>query len=427
MRRHPTRRQFLAGGVASGAALVRPVARETAVRFGFVGVGARGTGLLRTLLSLPDTQVPAVCDIVAERAEAAAALVERARGRRPEVYARGERDFERLCERDDLDAVLTATPWEWHAPVMLAAMRAGKAGLTEVPACLTLAEAQALVRTSEATSRACMMLENVCYFEEVLAILRMAREGLFGDLLNFGAGYQHDVRFLCFTEDGRLTWRGRHFATRNGNQYPTHAIGPVAWWAGIGRGDRIVSLSSVSTASLGLRAYATQRFGASHPLAKRTYAQGDVNTTVLRTALGRTITLSFDCCTPRPYDLIFRAQGTAGIVEAGAGRAYFAGRSPAPDAWEPLAPLVAKHTHPTWARLREAALRDGGHGGCDYVMLHEVVEALRAGTPLPQDVYDAVTWSAIVPLSADSVRRGGAVVPFPDFSGGRWKSRPPVE
>ena len=410
-------------GAAAGGA---EEAVEKPVRVGVVGVGNRGSAILHTLLSLPGVTVPAVCDIDPAAATRAQDMVEKAGGNRPQAYTAGERDFDSLCGRDDLDAVVTATPWEWHTPVMLSAMRAGKYGGTEVPAALSLQDCWDLVKTSEATGKPCMMLENVNYFENVLALMRMAREGVLGELLHFEAGYQHDCRYLYFTDSGGLTWRGRHLAEMNGNLYPTHAIGPIAWWGNVNRGDRFVSLSSVSTKSRGLKAYAAAKFGPEHPLAKQEYAMGDVNTTLLRTEKGLTVTLYFDMCTPRPYDLIFRVQGTNGLCMVGNDKAYIDKMSPEKDAWEPFAPYVKKYAHPLWNDLEAAAVKNGGHGGGDYIVLQQFVESVRRGTQTPQDVYDAATWSAIVPLSMDSVSKKGALVEFPDFTGGKWETNAPI-
>ena len=416
-------------GVAAGTAafLIDAVGEETVrpVRVGVVGVGNRGTHLLGTLLQMPGVEIPAVCDIDKEHAARAQDIVEKARGSRPEAYTKDDFDWRNLAARDDLDAVLCATPWKWHAPVMVAAMRAGKYGATEVPAAQTMEECWDLVRTSEETGMPCMMLENVNYFQNVLTLLRMVREGHFGELLHAEAGYQHDCRFLSFTDEGELTWRGEHCATQNGNLYPTHPIGPIAWWFNINRGDRFTRLTSVSTPSRGLRNYAAEKFGPSHPMAKRGYALGDVNTTLIQTAQGKTVTLYFDLCTPRPYDLILRVQGTKGIHKAG--QVYLEGVSPKAHTYEPFAPYMEKYPHPLWTALEEEAKKNGGHGGSDYITVHQFIEAVRKRTAPPQDVYDAATWSAIVPLSIESVAKNSAMLEFPDFTGGKWKTKPPVE
>ena len=428
-----SRRRFLQTGTAAAMAAAAdgrgaPAAEAARkVRIGVVGVGARGTALLRTMLQFDGVEVPAVCDIVQARAARSQDIVEEARGARPEAYTEDERDWERLVRREDLDAVVVATPWEWHAPVMVAAMRAGKFGGTEVPAALTVEECWDLVRTSEETGMPCMMLENVCYFRNVLTLLRMVREGVFGELIHAEAGYQHDCRHLMFNGDGTLTWRGEHCAARNGNLYPTHPIGPVAQWLNINRGDRFTRLTSLSSPALGLKRYAARKFGPDHPLAQREYALGDVNTCLLQTERGRTVTLYFDICSPRAYDLIFRLQGTEGI-HMGGGRAsiHLEGVSPKPHTDEPFAPYMEEYAHPLWVSLGEEARKHGGHGGSDYVMMHDFIKAVRDRTSPPQDVYDAATWSAIVALSIVSVAGNGAVVDFPDFTQGRWKTNLPL-
>jgi predicted dehydrogenase len=415
--------------MGAGAALTAAGGRAMAdgtVRIGIVGTGARGTGLLATLLQMPDVSIPAVCDIDAGRAANARALVQKAGRGDADAYTRDEWDYKRLCARDDLDAVLIATPWNWHATMAVEAMKAGKTAATEVPACLTVEECWDLVRTSEATGKPCMMLENVNYFENVLAVQRMVEEGVYGEVLHAEAGYQHDCRFLAFTDDGKLTWRGEHLARLTGNLYPTHPLGPVAWWMGINRGDRITSLSSVSTRGVCLSEYAARKFGADHPLARRKYAVGDINTTIMQTARGRTITLYFTISTPRAYDLILRLQGSKGIYEGGHDRTYIEGVSPAADTPEPFAPYLQRYAHPLWKKLEPEAVRNGGHGGCDYIVLYEFVQAVREGRVTPQDVVDAATWSVVTPLSALSVAKGGARVAVPDFSKGAWRKPRPV-
>ncbi len=415
-------------GVAAGAAMTLRAAGQDAaplerVRVGVVGVGNRGTALLRALLQLPYVDVLAVCDLLEARTVVAQGLVEKARGHQPAAYTQGERDFENLVTRDDLDAVVCATPIQWHTPVTVAAMRAGKYGATEVPAALTLDECWELVRTSEETGIPCMMLENVCYFENALALLRMAREGIFGELLHAEGGYQHDCRFLSF-KDGALTWRGELCATLDGNFYPTHPIGPIAQWFNINRGDRFTRLVSMSTKSRGTKNQAAKEYGPEHPLAKRDYALGDVNTCLIQTANGLTVTLYFDMCTPRPYDLIFRLQGTKGMHMQD--QVYLEDVSPKAHTYEAFAAYKEQYAHPLWTELQAEASKHGGHGGSDYITVYEFIKAVRNRCQTPQDVYDAATWSAIVPLSIASVAKQSTTLDFPDFTKGAWKTREPV-
>lgn len=426
------RRGFLRSSAMAAAAATAEAAGEMpegqdrkTVRAGFVGVGRRGTHLLDTFLQLEHVAVPAVCDVVPAHAARAQDKAEQVTGVRPEAYTDGERAWEALVARDDLDAVINATPWEWHALVSVASMRAGKYAGSEVPAALTLDECWALVDAYEETGTPCMMLENVCYFENALTLLRMVREGLFGELLHAEAGYQHDCRFLMFHDDGSLTWRGEYMARANGNQYPTHPIGPVAQWFGINRGDRFTRLTSTSSAALGARRYAAAKFGPDHPAAKRDYAQGDVNTCLIETERGRTVTLYYDMTSPRPYDLILRLQGVEGICMGSREAVYLEGMSPKHDTYEAFGPYKERCAHPLWRQLQERAVASGGHGGADYITLYEFVKAVRNRTEPPQDVYDAAAWSAIVPLSVQSVAENQKVA-FPDFTRGKWRERAPL-
>jgi len=423
------RRCFLQGGLTASAALATGVAAvqdpRDVVRLGVIGTGGRGTSLLQALLLFPQVQFSAVCDLARDRADHAASLVETTTRRRPAVCAGSESAWEDLVQRTDLDAVIIATPWEWHARMAVAAMREGKCPGVEVPAAITLEECWDLVRTSEQTGVPCTMLENVCYYENVLALLRMVREGLFGEVQHCEAGYQHDCRSLMFDDQGQLTWRGQHVLAKNGNLYPTHPLGPVAQWMNVNRGDRFVSLTSVSTPARSLSHYAARRFGPDHPAAKHRYALGDVNTTILQTATGRTATLYFNLMTHRPYDLILRLEGVKGIYLGTTDRICLENENKESHDWEPFAPYQQKFEHPLWTALRGPALRSGGHGGAEYLMFHDFLKAVRARKSAPQDVYDAAAWSAVFPLSIESVAQGGRPVPFPDFTAGRWKTNPP--
>lgn len=418
------RREFIRTGAFFGLASQLQGAQalfgesETKVRIGFVGVGNRGSSLARFVLDIPGVEIPAICDINILNLEGSLHEVERRTGRRPEGYSRGEEDFRRMVVREDLDAVITATPWEWHTPVMVAAMNAGKYAATEVPAASTVDECWDLVLTSETTGMPCMMLENVCYFREVMAVLNMVRQDVLGELLHCETGYQHDVRFVKFNDAGELLWRGNHSAQRNGNLYPTHPIGPVAHWMNINRGDRFSYLVSMSTKSRGLNNYAKNRFGADHPNATRPYALGDINTTLIKTHQGLTVTLYHDTGTPRPYDLIFRIQGTGGIYSGTLGQVYiedesFRGRL------ESTALFISQFEHPMWKALGPAA-RNYPHGGADFMQLVDFVKAVRNKTSTPIDVYDSATWSVIAPLSEMSVANGSTPIEFPDFTRGRW-------
>ena len=430
-----TRRRFIGQSAAAGLALSLPgVAGNLAgakepvkpVRLGFVGVGGRGTYLLRTALEIGGVEVPAICDITAENLERAGRLVEKRGQKKPAGYSRGPEDFRRMVEREDLDAVINATPMELHTPVMVAAMEAGKYGATEVPAAITLEECWQLVETSERTGRPCMMLENYCYLRNVMMILNMVQQGAFGEVIHCETGYQHDTRYVAFGPEGELLWRAHHKIDRNGNLYPTHAIGPAAWWMNINRGDRFTYLVSMSSKPAGLDNYIIKKFGPDHPNAKRKYAIGAINTTLIRTENGLTVTLYYDTCLPRPFDMIYRIQGTEGIYMGSMDKIYIEGRSPREHTWEDTEEYYREFEHPIWKALGETA-RGYSHGGGDYMMLNQFLQAVRTGAQPPIDAYDSATWSVISPLSERSVAEGSRPVEFPDFTRGKWKNQRPVE
>jgi len=436
-----TRRSFLQTATATGAALGVGAAANLAagepsapshkpmdvVRIGMVGVGNRGSYLTRLLLDMDGVEIRAVGDIDESKAARVQAWAAEKGKPKPESYCRGQRDYERLCDRDDLDVVLTATPWELHTPVCVAAMRAGKHAVTEVAAAWTLDQCWELVDTAEQTRLHCVMLENVCYFRDAMMILNMARQGLLGELVHAECGYQHDLRGyeVDTTPGARPGWRHRAALEHNGNLYPTHPIGPVAQWMDINRGDRFDYLVSVSSKSVGVPAYFRRKLGADHPLAMEQLKQGDINTTLIRTVNGCTITLYYDTQLPRPYDLIFRVQGTQGIYFGSLKQIYIDGRSPTHHQWEPIEPYAEEFDHPLWKRLGDQAAGKG-HGGSDYVMLHRLIDAFRTGTAPDMDVYDAAAWSVITPLSEQSVAQRGRSIDFPDFTRGKWKTRPPI-
>ncbi len=426
-----SRRAFIQKGgsaaiaaAAAGTAVSHAQAKDV-VKVGVVGVGARGTGLVSILLDIPGVEIPAICDINTDHLERAQKMVADKGRKKPDGYSKGDRDFERLCDRTDLDAVITATPWEWHTPVAVAAMKAGKYAATEVPAAVTVEDCWKLVETSEKTGQPCMMMENVNYFRNVMMVLMIIRKGLFGELLHFEAGYQHDVRFVKFDTKGNLLWRGKHSVTRNGNLYPTHPIGPIAWWADINRGDRFTHLVSMSTKSRGLNHQIREKFGPDHPNARLQYALGDINTTLIRTHNGLTVTLYHDTQSPRPYDLIFRVQGTKGLYSGTLNKIYIEGRSPKNDEWEDIEAYDREFEHPMWKGLGEVA-KNYGHGGGDYIEMHQFIKAVKNRTQTPQDVYDAATWSVISPLTEQSVASKSAAVDFPDFTKGKWMTNPPI-
>ena len=391
------------------------------VRVGLIGYGGRGTSLLHDLLGIPGVAVNAVCDLVKDRVEHAQAAVEKAGQKRPAGYSAGETDFENLVRRDDLDVVYIPTPWRWHVPMAVAAMEAGKHVFVEVPAATTIEDCWRLVEISERTRRHCVMLENCCYGENELMVLGMVRAGLLGELTHAEAAYIHDLREILFDDHEGLWRRDEHFK-RNGNLYPTHGLGPVAHYLDVNRGDRFEALVSMSSLQKSLSAR-RDRLPAGDPRRNETYACGDMNTSIIRTALGRTVLLQHDVVTPRPYTRINHIAGTKGAFRDYPPRLFLDGQKK--DVWGTLKPYKARFEHPLWTRLRKLANKSG-HGGMDYVMSWRLMQCVREGRAPDMDVYDAAAWSAPAPLSEQSVAGGGSAVAFPDFTRGRWKEPRPA-
>ena len=449
----PTRRTFLKQATGAGMALwglagcqtgqaARREARGSGetmlgvaapalerVRLGFIGVGARGSGHVGLSLMLEGVDIVAICDTHAPSAEAAAARCERGGRARPAVYAAGEEDYRRMLEQEQLDAVIISTPWRWHAPMSVDAMAAGAHAFVEVPAAMTVDECWQMVETSEKTRRYCMMMENVCYGREELMVLNMCRQGLFGELTHGEGAYIHDLRSQM-REIGRGTgsWRTGHHVRVDGNLYPTHGLGPIAQYMNINRGDRFDYLVSVSSPALGRQLYARENFPADHPLNRQRYICGDMNSSLIKTVRGRSILVQHDTTTPRPYNRLNFIQGTRGAFGGYPDRIVIEGRGNTHE-WaegEGLEAYRKEFEHPLWQRVGEEAVKAGGHGGMDFVMIWRMMYCLRNGEALDQDVYDAAAWSVVRPLSIDSVAHRSRSVDVPDFTRGAWKTAAPL-
>ncbi len=390
-------------------------------RIGLVGTGGRGTVLLENMLAA-DVKVNALCDIVKDKAVRAQEIVEKAGQKPPALYVDNEHAFEQLVARDDLDLIVTATPWRWHVPVALAGMKAGKHVATEVPAATTIEDCWKLVNTAEQTRRHCVMLENCCYGYNETMVLGMVHAGLFGELLYGEAAYLHDLREELFSGKGEGLWRRTVHTERRGNLYPTHGLGPVSNYMGINRGDRFDYLVSMSTPARGLARYRAAHIAKSDPRWKEHYIDGDLNTSLIKTANGLTINLQHDVSNPHPYSRLNTIAGTGGIFEDYPPRIYIDGQ-PGKEEWGSIDKYKAQYEHPLWRKEGEIARKLGGHGGMDFIMIYRLMECMRRGLPPDMDVYDAASWSAAAPLSAESVKNGSAPIRFPDFTRGHWDKR----
>jgi predicted dehydrogenase len=412
---------------------------EDKLRVGLIGVGLRGTNHLNNLLLRNDTLVTAICDIDVKRNEIALNMIDKFDQKPPKVFDKNEYDYRNLLELEEVDAVIISTPWLWHTRMAKDAMLAGKYTGLEVSAANTIEECWDLVNTHEQTGSHLMILENVCYRRDIMAVLNMVRQNIFGELLHFRCGYQHDLRFVKFN-DGKTAyglgvefgekgisesaWRTQHSLLRNADVYPTHGVGPIAVMSDINRGNRFVSITSSATKAVGLHKYIVKHGGKDHPNAQLKWKQGDVITSMIETYRGETILVTHDCNSPRPYSLGFRVQGSEGLWEVDGNRIYIEGRSEKPHSWDDANQWLKDFDHPLWKKYGELAT-GSGHGGMDFFVLQAFVESAKRNIPPPLDAYDAAAWSAITPLSEISIENNGAPQNFPDFTRGIWVKRKP--
>ncbi len=445
MKNKINRRTFIktSSAVGSAAAILPNTllsnSEKKTVKIGFIGTGLRGQWMLWLAAKYPDVEIPAICDIDESMINSGLKILKDGGKTKPRVYSKHDEDYLNMLENEDLDGVYIATPWEWHHPMAIAAMKSGKHVGTEVPAALTVNECWDLVNTSEQTGKLCMIMENVCYRRDIMAILNMVRQNLFGELLHCQGGYQHDLRHVKFNDGinpygggvefgkkgySEAKWRTQHSIDRNGDLYPTHGLGPVSPMLNINRGNRLLHLTSTATQSKGLHNYIVNKGGVNHPNAEVEFKCGDIISTVIKCEQGQTIMLSHDTNNPRPYSLNFRVQGTSGIWQKDSRSIYIEGLSKEEHRWDQEEEYLAKYDHPIWKRFEKDA-SGSGHGGMDFFILRAFVETLKGADPVI-DVYDSVSMSVISPLSEKSIRLGSSAVKVPDFTRGKWKKNKPI-
>lgn len=396
------------------------------VRVGVVGLGMRGPGAVERLSKIEGVEIKALCDLIPERAEKAKDMLKDT-VHRPETYSGKVYSYKEMCDRPDLDLIYIASPWEWHVPMAVYAMEAGKHAAVEVPAARTLDECWQLVETSERTQKHCMQLENCCYDFFELMTLKMAREGFFGEVLHVEGAYIHDLLWLNFDKESGYQdmWRLKE-NFRNGNLYPTHGLGPICQILNINRGDQMDYLNSLSSDDFQMKKKAQElaeqdAFWSSY--AAKDY-RGNMNTTMVKTKNGKSIMIQHDVTSPRPYSRLHVVSGTEGYAQKYPENKVAQGHS-----WmnaEEMKELEKKYTPEIVQKVGELAKQVGGHGGMDFMMDWRLIDCLRNGLPLDQDVYDAALWSCISPLSEWSVANRSNSIDVPDFTAGHWKTNKPV-
>lgn len=409
------------------------------IRAAFIGVGARGSGHLKSISKLDGVDVVAISDLFEDNVSRSSNVAkEIGKGERHKSIAQywGEDDkWKLMLQEVKPDAVFISTNWNNHAPMAIYSMENGVHAFVEVPIAVSMEDMWKIVNTSEETQKHCMMMENVNYGRDELMYLNMCRNGVVGELLHAEAAYIHELRFQMNQEDrGTGSWRTHHYANGKGNLYPTHGLGPVAQYMNLGRKeDTFESIISYSTPALGRKLYAEKNYSLDHKWNQLDYQNGDLNTSIIKTNKGRTVMVQWDETSPRPYTRHNLIQGTKGTLAGFPTRVALEGgfEDVAKDhhSWiqgEKLDKLYEKYDHPLYKRLNQKT-KNSGHGGMDGIMRYRIVECLRNGLPLDQNVYEGCFWSAVTPLSGKSISEGGMPQKFPDFTRGKWETTNPLE
>ena len=406
------------------------------VRVGFVGLGMRGPGAVERFTYIPGVEIVALCDYEKERAEKCQKYLQRASMPKAAIYS-GEKGYEELCKRDDIDLVYIATDWLHHFPVAMCAMENNKNVAIEVPSAMDLKECWALVNMSEKTRKHCMILENCCYDWFEMNTLNMAQQGVFGEVVRAQGAYIHNLEpfwdhYWKNGENDKLGWRLEYNMKHRGDVYATHGLGPVAQALDIHRGDRMKTLVAMDTKSVVGKSLVEERTG--QPC--ENFRNGDHTTTLIRTENGKVIEIQHDVMTPQPYNRLYQLTGTKGFANkypiAGyaldAKQLNASGVAPEVDnlnshSFMPkkdMEALVQKYQHPILKKYGEMAKEVGGHGGMDFIMDSRLVYCLQNGLPLDMDVYDLAEWCCLAELGELSMDNNCAAVAFPDFTRGEW-------
>ena len=401
------------------------------IRVGIVGIGSRGSGAVGRLRHIEGLEIKALCDLRPERVTEGLRRLE-GTSHKPAAISGKPDSWKEMCARDDLDVIYNCTPWHLHAPISVFAMEHGKHAFSEIPAAVNMEECWQLVETSERTKKHYMMLENCCYDFFELVTLNMAQQGFFGEVVHGEGAYLHDLMHLNFGKDENAyhdMWRLKQNATRNGNLYPMHGLGPIAQIMNINRGDRFDYLVSVQSNDFTMRKKADELAATDpffRPYAGKNY-RGNMNVTTVRTEQGRTIMVQHDVSSPRPYSRIHTVVGTKRTAQKYPEPARI---SDGQHKWLPAGEqkkLEEKFTFELVKYIGETARKVGGHGGMDFIMDWRWANLLRNGRPLDMDVYDGAAWTAVGLLSEVSVASRSKSVDIPDFTGGSWKKNKPVD
>lgn len=447
------RRNFIkANGIAGLGALILPSSIFSGtlfgekVKIGMIGTGLRGQSHLSGLLKRDDVEVTAIADPQQRMVDRALNLFAEHNKAKPKVYKKGDHDYRRLLEDDNVDAVIIASPWKWHHPQAIEAMKAGKIVGLEVCGAMSMEECWDYVDTYEKTKVPIFMMENCCYRRDVMSVFNMVRKGKFGEIVHTEGGYRHDLRRVLFNDGehaighgvkfgedafSEAQWRTQNHIDRNGELYPTHGLGPAATMIDVNRGNRITHLTSMASQTAGLHDHIVDLAGEDHPNAKVKFKKGDIVQTMMKCENGETITLTHDVSLQRPYNLGYKVQGVDGLWQdfgAGGfdqGMLYFEDEMDHSHQWANSKEYLEKYDHPYWKKYEKRAI-NAGHGGMDFFMRNDFVNCIKHNKEFPFDVYDLATWYAVTPLSEQSIAENSSSQKMPDFTRGKYKNRKPV-
>ncbi|MFC5973425.1 Gfo/Idh/MocA family protein [Halomarina salina] len=397
------------------------------VNVGIIGLGNRGFSMTQLIDAMaPDKGViKAICDIREKPVEEMSDWIkEEGKNDPPATYSGSKNSWRKLVQRDDLDLVFVFTPHQAHTPMAEYAMKKGKHVAVEVPAATTIQECWTLVDTAEKTQKQCVMLENVCYFDIEMWVLNMVRQGVFGDKLTYASGgYIHNLVAEYFFEAYWKDWRSKNHRKYKGDLYPTHGLGPIAFYMGINRGDRLEYIASQESPETQLTERAKELPEDHWAHGADDWANGDTTRSEILTEQDRQIHLQFDVKTNRGYSRKNELAGVDAYHEGFPSQLAVdsEGHGFVDDATYDQ--YYEEYRHPLWVQMEEIAEEYGGHGGGDFLEIYRLFDAFNDGRPPDMDVYDAAAWSAVRPLSATSIEYGGIPVKFPDFTRGDWQNK----
>ena len=382
-----------------------------------VGYGQRGGGWAKEILHqfLDKIDIVGVCDKYEDRANDGMTFFKE----------RGCENVIATTEYEDIialkpDAVIIAAAWDVHVPFACRAMEAGITVGLEVGGAYTLQQCFDLIETYERTKTPFMFLEN-CYYGRLEALaFNMKEKGAFGEIVHCEGAYRHDLRKEVAEGNEMRHYRFHEYATRNCDNYPTHQWGPIMRLLDIGHGkNRPVSLVSMSSKAVGLRAYAAEQYPSDHPANNTDFAQGDVVTTMIQCENGETVTLTLGTTLPRYYSRGFVVEGTKAALYEDLKSIYEDGINTErefmrADRFDNLSKCnYAKYDSDLWKEFAKNPV--GSHGGMDYLIMNDFINCLLENKPMPIDAYEAAFMMAVTPLSEASIAGGSIPVEFPDF------------